>query len=212
MGGFRSVASVSAAGLALCACASPPQMDLGRNENLYRLSGYAARAAAERDVFVAPVVDARGARAEDASGSTSVDYFPDGRWTRPPAVMVDDVLRREISSSGVFHESTAQASPDTCILRAQLTQFDVGSEMHVAGWRSFAGVALKVSVLGPTDAAGERATLFEESFQDVHRSDIDWHPPPAAALMGASLRQVMLRVMSALDQSNLARPAVPADR
>jgi hypothetical protein len=187
-------------------------MDLGRNENLYRLSGYAARAAAERDVFVAPVVDARGVRVQDASGSTSIDYFPDGRWTRPPAVMVDDVLRREISSSGVFREAAAQATPETCILRAQLTQFDVGSEMHVTGWRSFAAVALEVTVLGPADEAGERPTLFEESFHDAHRSEIDWRPPTAASLMGASLRNVMLRVMSALDQSNLARPAVPADR
>ena len=112
-------------------------------------------------MVIAPVVDARSARVEEASAKYSVQLFADSRWDRPVPAMVDAVLRREIEDSGVFARVAPEAGPDMCLLRTQLLAFDVGVEEHVSMRRSFAEVRLAVRVEGPIGADGTRPVLLE---------------------------------------------------
>jgi len=207
MGGSRVlfVAGV----LALGSCALTTTMDLSENPRLYRPTGYSVAVPADLSVFLAPVVDARRSRVEEATKGHTVQYFSDERWHRQPAKMVDAVLRDELADSGVFESVQPTARADSCVMQVRLLQFDVGAETHVTGWRSFATVGLAVNVLGPVDASGARPELLSQTFEDEHHSEVDWRPPQAAPLMGLSLRQAVQHMLAKLDQSNVGRANVP---
>jgi hypothetical protein len=228
MGGFRADAapagvavravrasiavSVVATAMAAAGCSfSSPEMDLSQNERLYRHTGYTSQVPGDRTAFLPPLVDDRGARIEDASADFSTEYFADGRWDRPPTQMVDAVLREELAGSDIFGEVTETARENGCIVRTRLIRFDVGTESHVAGIRSFAAVTIGVEVLGPMVAGGVRPTWLSEEFVGAHRSELDWRPAPASLLMGASLRDAMVRLLARLDQSNVGRTGVPLE-
>jgi hypothetical protein len=208
MGGFR-VVTPALLGVWVAGCASTDKTDLAENPALYRPTGYRAKVPADRAVFVAPVVDARAARAaEDASGSFVVDYFSDAKWDRPPVDMIDAVLRTELADSGVFTELVDRPGPEACVLRVELRRFDVGGESHVTGVRSFAALGHAVQVYGPGEGNG-RALLLDEQLGDATASDIDWRPAPGAVLMGACLRRVNGAMLGLLDQRNVGRTGVP---
>ena len=209
MGGFKVVAC-AVLGVAVGACAAPDVLDLSQNERLYRATGYTALPGADRIAFVAPVVDARETRIEEATDGYTVQYFPDSKWHAAPVRMVDAILRDELTQSGVFKSVDSNAGPSAFIVKAHLAQFDVGMETHVTGWRSFAAVRLRVQVLGQPSPNG-RPVLIDREFADNRRSEVDWRPPPAAALMGMSVRRCMQQALAMLDQSNIGRSQVPLD-
>jgi len=219
MGGFHSgglrplrAALFGAVAFASAACISPPEMDLATNPEFYAPTGYAAKLPADRAVFVAPVVDARPARPEmEPTGEYTLNFYADGRWQRPPAVMVDEVLRAELASSQVFAAVQEVAAPEDCLMRIKLGLFEVGVESHVTGFRSFAAINWSVEILGPESSAGERPRLLEQGFGGAQRSSVTWVPPPAAVLMGMSLRQGVAQMLAALDQANVGRSSVPLD-
>ncbi len=208
MGGFR-VAAPALLGVLLVGCETNDAIDLSENPALYRYTGYQARVPADRAVFMAPVVDDREVRVEEASGSHTVSYFADGSWDRPIADMVDAVLRQEVADSGIFNGMRDRADSDACVLKVRLRRFDVGGESHVTGWRSFAAVKFSVQVYGPGASEEARPLLLEQEFADGAASEVDWRPPPGTTLMGMSLRKVNTQILGTLDQRNVGRTGVP---
>lgn len=210
---YRSrVAVIVLLGVCAAACVSPPEMDLGTNPELYVPTGYVSKLSADRRVFVVPTVDAREPRAPvDASGPYTVNFYPDGRWHRAPAVMVDEVLRAELATSLVFASVELNARPEDCMMRVRLTGFDVGAESHVTGFRSFAAIRWALELHGPEGESGDRPLWLNRDFGGAQQSTISWVPPPAAVLMGMSLRQAAAEMLAALDQSNVGRSNIPLD-
>jgi hypothetical protein len=195
----------------LAGCAVEEGMDLARNGSLYRATEYTATLPADRGVYLAPIADEREANVEAASGPYTVSYFTDGDWSRPPAVMVDEVVRRELESSGVFAGVQTRARPEDCLMRVKLRRFDVGAESHVTGWKSFAAIVLGVEVLGPVAASGDRPLWLQRDYAGAQKSGISWVPPAATGLMGLSVRQAVVSMLGDLDRSNVARANVPLD-
>lgn len=210
MGGSGVTWAVSACLLTcgLWSCSSTA-LDLGENRDLYAYTGYEVEVPVDRAVFILPTEEAREPRVADASSAPTVNYFPDGRWARSPVKMIDAVLREEVAQSGTFTEVLEQPTPEACLLKVRLERFDVGGENHVTGWRSFSVLGMHLQVWGPADETGERLLLLDEPVADAQRSHVSWRPAKGAALMGLSTRVVMHRVLSLLDQSNVARSNVP---
>lgn len=204
-------AAFCALGWLVTGCATEKGMDLADNPALYRNTGYETTLPADRSVFLLPVVDDREVATAEAAGPYTVSYFADGDWERPPAVMVDEILRREIVDSGVFSSLSQTARPEDCLLRVKLKRFEVGAESHVTGWKSFAAIVLSVEVLGPLAPNGERPRWMDRDFGGAQKSSVGWVPPPATTLTGQSLRQAITQMLAALDQSNVARANVPLD-
>ncbi len=198
-------AAVCVLGLALASCGSTGATDLGTNEWLYGGSGYRARIPGDRPAFVAPVRDARTAPDPAPDGEFTISYYSDDRWERPPAQMIDDVVRSDLAESGVFTEVSERPWSNGCTINVELRQFDVGSEMHVTGWRSFAALTIAVEVNGPLTPAGNRPVLLQEQFDESLHSFVSWDPPAASQLMATILERVMNRMLGVLDQEGVGR-------
>lgn len=195
---------------ALAGCKTTPKMDLAENEALYRPTGYRSQVPVDREVFVTPCADER-APIEEASSKPTV-FADDGRWARPPASMLDDLIRRELESGALFKEVATQPKPATLILMPSIVNWRGGITEEVTGRASFAQVGLRLVVRGPADASGERKTLFDEQFAHVQASETAMIPRSPLQLFGMATRSALAKALAALDQSNVARSMVPLDR
>jgi hypothetical protein len=189
-------------------CAAPPSLDLSRNEHFYRDTGYRAMAPADRTAFVAPVADRRSP-AVPASSGLPVQMLPDSGWEQPAPAMVDAIVRRELAASVVFAGLESAARPDACVVQVDLERFDAGVREAIDGRQSLAAVELRVRVLGPASASGQRPLLLEQPVGQEAQSDVVMRPPNARVLLGMTLRGVMAKVLASIDQSNAARSHVP---
>jgi len=193
---------------ALAACNTPPRMDLRHNENLYRPTGYVAAAPADRAAFVAPVVDERTPPPDSREFPTT--YLADRDWERPVPVMVHEILCDELRASGVFGEVLDAPRPDALVVKPILRAFEGGLQEQLYGRRSLTHLALHVQVLGP-EVDGQRKVLFERPFVEQALSSPDFRPPSPRALLGAALHATMVKLIGAVDASNIGRSAIVTD-
>lgn len=211
MGGDRVFPRAGVLFIVTAACVGTPTLDLSENEQLYRPTRYRAAVAPDRGAFVLPVVDRRQAQAADAARTAPTTRLDDGAWARPPASMIDAILRRELEDSGVFAALAARAQPDACIVQVTLENFDAGIQEHTTGRRSYGAVTLALQVHGPATAGGERGIAIDERLAESLLSDVVMRPPSPRVLLGTALQRAMQRLLAAIDQGNVARSQVPLD-
>ena len=189
-----------------------PGIDLRHNSDLYKSVRYSARMAADRVAFVTPLVDERtGNPITGESNAYPVDYVPDNVWPRPLIAMIEDILIDELTDSGVFRELCGEppALDGQLIVQPVLMTARCGQEERPFGRRSFGEFGLKLVVYGPKPVDGARPVWIQEEFGEVTSTDVGAAPPSAPKLLGQAIHGAMYRLVSRLDQSNVARSGVP---
>jgi hypothetical protein len=203
--------------LSLCVlaagCAVPNEsVDLANNELLYADVPFQTKAPGDREVFVAPIVDARDPSVLPVRDKGfPIVYGSDEFWERPVREMLADVLRRQLAASGLFARVVDRPAPGTLVLKPVLVTFTTGATEAMSGRRTFAEVGLRLSVLGPADKGGGRQTLLEQTYGSRQLSELELNPPSPYRLAGRALQQSMSRLLAGLDGSNIGRSDVPLD-
>ena len=193
------------------ACATDSRrVDFALNEQLYTDVPFLTKAPGDRAVFVAPLVDARTPQGlPKQERGFPITYGDDQVWERPVAVMLGDVLQRQLQKSGLFTQVATTASPQSLVLAPTLVTFLTGAAESVAGSRSFAEVGLRVQVFGPADAAGKRSVLFEDVFSNRQMTEVTLNPVSPYRLIGRALQVSLGKALTGLDGSNVSRSNVP---
>ncbi len=193
------------------ACASfDTSADFARNQALYVDVPYATKAPGDRDVFVAPIVDAReGTVLPTQERGFPISYGSDEFWERPVPEMLGEVLARQVQDSGLFANVVEKASPQTVVVKPTLVSFTTGATEAISGSRSFAEIALKLQVLGPADGTGARATLMEQTFSNRQVSALEVNPVSPYRLIGRAMQLSMQKLLAGLDGQNVGRNNVP---
>lgn len=200
--------------LALAGCQSPAVPDLAQNEELYVDCGYLTKLPGDRNVFVAPVVDGRTEALRAAEAATQLNGRPlqwdsDGRWSRPIAEMVDEVLRRDLAASEIFTEILEKPGKAQVVLTPTLVTFATGAVEDMAGGRSLADVGIRVVAHGPQDASGRRPVLLDQVFSERVVTEISFRTASRHVLAGTSLRSALLKMLQALDSKCIGRDGMP---
>lgn len=194
------------------ACATNETADLARNELLYVDVPFVTRSRGDRALLVLPTADVRDrSPLPTESHGFPIIYGGDDFWERPVAEMVDDVLARQLKSSGIFGAVSAEAVPGALVLRPTLESFMTGANVAVSGSRSFAEVGLRLQVLGPADSEGKRAVLHDQLYGNRQLSELEVHPVSPFRLIGRALQISMSKALAGLDRSNVGRSSVPLD-
>lgn len=212
---MKSITSSVAALLPLvfaAACASTNEtVDLATNELLYVDVPFATKAPGDREVFVAPIVDAReGTVLPVQERGFPISYGSDDFWERPVREMVGDVLVRQVEGSQLFAKVADKATPQAVVIKPVLVAFTTGATEAISGSRSFAEVGLKLQVLGPADGTGERALLLEQTFANRQVSALEVNPVSPYRLVGRALQLSMQKLLAGLDGSSVGRSDVPS--
>ncbi len=196
--------------LLLASCASHQNVpDLALNEKIYAAVAYETRAPGDRSVFVAPTRDARNPASYPASSSGfPISYEGDRRWYRPVPEMVDAVILEELEDSALFTEVKSTASPQDVVIQPTLVTFVTGVMEQEYGARSLAEVGIRIEVLGPVGADGNRPVLFDQVYGERQVSNPDRLPPSTYLLTGMCMRTTMQRMLAGLDGSNVGRSAL----
>lgn len=186
--------------------------DLATNELFYVDVPFETKAPGDVTVFVAPLQDRRdGAELPLHDKGFPIQYGTDEFWERPVADMVQDVLDRQLDQSGLFASFVTQPKKDTVLLKPSLVMFHVGAQEGMAGSMSFAEVGLRVEVLGPADAAGERPVWHDHVYGNRQRTEHQVNPVSPYRLIGRALQVTMSSALKGLDGSNVARSNVPVE-
>ena len=196
---------------ALSGCSSiDDTADFAVNELLYADVEFVTKAPGDVEVFLAPAQDDRdlGALPQHA-GSFPIRYGSDEFWERPVPAMLDDVLERELAHSQLFTQVVRRAAPQTVVIRPTVVAFHVGAQEGMAGAMSFAEVALRIEVLGPATADGERPLWHDQTYANGQRTEHSVNPISPYRLIGRALRLAVTDALSGLDGSNVARSDVP---
>jgi hypothetical protein len=195
-------------------CADTEVRDLAHNETMFPQVSYKAKQPADRVAFVTPLVDGRKTWVADASSDAAsypVKLMPESVWARPLPDMIDEILRRDLASSGVFAAIEAHAEAKGLIVRPTLVTGSAGVQEKPNGRRTIAETAIRIVVLGPDEGNGKRSTLHDRVYQSHLDSKVEMQPVPAVSLYANTLRSVVQQVLAGLDQSNVARSGVPLD-
>lgn len=193
------------------ACASTNEsIDFARNELLYVDVPFVTQAPGDRDVFVAPVADARdGAVLPTQERGFPISYGADDVWERPIRDMLADVLLRQVKDSGLFATVVDKPTPQSIVVKPTLVAFTTGATEAISGSRSFAEVGLSLQVLGPANQVGERAVLMEQTFGNRQVSALEVSPVSPYRLVGRALQMSMQKLLAGLDGKNVGRSHVP---
>ena len=184
--------------------------DLATNEQLYADVNFVTKAPGDVEVFVAPVQDLRDVSALPLhDGVYPIRSGTDEFWERPVTVLLGEVLARELAQSALFSESSARARPETVLLKPSLVAFHGGAQEGMAGAMSFAEVGIRIEVLGPVGAAGERPVWHDQTYGNRQRTEHEVNPVSPYRLVGRALQLTMSGALSGLDGSNVARSGVP---
>lgn len=195
------------------ACMVPNETaDFARNDLLYSDVPFATKAPGDRDLFVAPIVDARDKTVlPTQERGFPIVYGGDDFWERPVREMLADVLQRQLADSHLFGRIVDQPDPSTLLLKPTLVTFTLGATEAMSGRRSFAEVGLQLQVLGPADAAGQRQVVFDQTFGSRQMSEQELNPISPYRIIGRALQQSMAKLLGGLDGSNLGRSNVPIE-
>ena len=201
---------ISALALSSCGALDYTQ-DLATNELFYVDVAFTPRSPGDVAVFVAPVDDQRdAAQLPVHERGFPIRYGGDDFWERPVAVMIDEILRRQLSGSGMFATISDGAGSDTVIVRPSLVRFSVGVQEGLSGSMSFAEVGVRLEVLGPVGADGARPAWHDRVYGNRQRTEHQVNPVSPYRLIGRALQITMRDALSGLDGSNVARAGVPA--
>lgn len=195
-----------------CCISGNEAIDLATNSQLYVDVPFTTRVPGDRVAFVAPLADRRAERTTPlptADRGFPITYGDDGAWERPVAVMVDEVLRRQLQDSGLFATLAEVARPDALVVVPSLELFLVGAAESISGGRSFAEVVLRVQVYGPSEGQAGRALWLDRVFPGVQRTPVSFQPINAYRLAGPALAASITGLLQGLDGSNIARSGVP---
>ena len=186
--------------------------DFAKNDSFYVDVPFQTKAPGDRSVFVAPIADARDlSKLPATERGFPITYGPDDFWERPVGEMVGDVLVRQLQQSKLFTQVTAAASADALVLKPTLVDFVAGATEAMSGSRSFAEVGVRVQILGPAGADGDRAVLHDQVYRNRQVTPVEVMPVHPLRLVGRALQVTMHKTMTGLDGSNVARSHVPAD-
>lgn len=206
----RAGALLAAIALSGCGTLDYTQ-DLASNELFYVDVSYTTAAPGDVEVFVAPVDDQRDADALPRHDrGFPIRYGGDDFWERPVVVMVDEILRRQLTGSRLFAAIADRAGPETVVVRPSLVRFVVGAQEGVSGSMTFAEVGLRLEVLGPVGADGERPRWHDRVYGNRQRTEHQVSPVSPYRLIGRALQVTISEALSGLDGSNVARSSVPA--
>ncbi|GAB4158252.1 MAG: hypothetical protein Fur0037_25830 [Planctomycetota bacterium] len=208
---MKRIAWIAAGAIGLVSCQSAQIADLARNERLCSASTFVTRSPGTRELFVAPVGDERALDASPASlGGFPIAYDGDGRWSRPPQDMIGDALRRDLAHSRIFSAVLPAARPDALVLVPSIAEFHSGMAELEMGARSFADIAIRARVYGPSDDRGRRELLHDQIYGVRESSSAAIVPMSTYVLAGRALRGAIARLLRGLDASNVSRADVPA--
>ncbi len=208
-------------GLALALCAASAAAcgttdytaDFAANDHFYEDVPFKTKAPGDVRVFVAPIQDQRDAALLPThQRGFPIQYGTDAFWVRPVTEMVGDVLARQLDASEIFAGCVDQAGPDTVVMMPSLVTFAVGAKEAMAGAMTFAEVGLRVEVLGPVGADGERPRWLDEVYGHRQSTELQVQPISPYRLVGRALQVTMSSALTDLDGSNVARSSVPLAR
>ncbi len=195
------------------ACASPnTTLDLATNDRLYVDVPFQTRVPGDLQLFVAPLVDARTpADLPQAEDGCPILYGSDQVWERPVREMVDEVIARQVTDSGLFAVICEKATAETLVLVPALESFTTGAIERISGAQSFAEVALRLKVYGPVDDDGKRPVVLDRVYGERKITDPRPKPVSPYLLVGSALQGTVQKALNALDASNVGRSSVPVD-
>lgn len=189
-------------------CRTPPRNDLEDNRELYRSPRYTAALPADRDVMVLPLADERGPPALEAS-KVVVSLMPEGVWSRPLPVMLDAVVRKEITESKVFRSVLPTARHDCLLLKPVLVDGHGAIVEEIHGRYTYAQLAIRIDVFGPSDGQGQRRKIFTETYSHRQVGDRAMRPISPMILTGMCLQRIVSTMLHDIDTQNLARNLAP---
>lgn len=196
--------------LGLAACQAPNHVaDLAHNDALYVDVPFVSRSPGDRVACLLPVADARTGALPATDRGFPITYGAEEFWERPVGEMVADVLRRQIEASRLFAAVAPEARPDAVLVQPTLVSFAAGSVEAIMGSSSFADVGLRVVVLGPTGADGERPVWHDRVYQSRQTTPAEVNPVHPFRLVGRALQVAMQKALAGLDGSNVGRSGVP---
>lgn len=186
--------------------------DLAENELFYADVPFRTKAPGDRQVFVAPLRDAReGTALPLHEDGYPIVYGTDEFWERPVAQMLADVLERQLGQSGLFVQLADRPAADALVLKPTLVAFTTGSKELMSGSLTFAEVGLRVEVLGPAGADGQRPVWHDHVYGNRQVSEPGIKPVSPYRLVGRALQLTMSKALAGLDGSNIGRSLVPVD-
>ncbi len=186
--------------------------DLATNEALYVDVPYTTKVAGDRAACVTPMADGRVATNQPNNDrGFPITYTTDDFWERPVTAMVSDVLTRQFADSELFTEVCEQPEPNALVIKPTLVSFLGGSTEAVSGRRSFAEVAIRLQVFGPSGNGGKRELLLDQTYANKQSTPTELNPASPYKLIGRALQQTVSRALNGLDGSNVARSTVPTE-
>jgi len=207
---MRNRSAVLASWLLVAACSTGPGLaDLANNPDLYLDVGFVTKLTGDRSVFVAPVLDERqSAGLPESLSGFPIIYDTDARWDRAVAMMVDDLLRRELAGSGLFASIQTRAANADVVVQPTLQTFLTAQMEMMSGGRAIAETGLRIRVWGPaTD--GRRQLVHDSVYRDRQMTGVERRTVARHLLAGRSMRATMMRVMHGFDGANLGRSGMP---
>lgn len=201
--------ALGALGAAGCSVPGGPA-DFANNCELYSDVPFQTKAPGDRNVFVAPVVDARtGEGLPTSDRGFPIHYGDDAVWDRPVVEMVGEVLQRQLASSRLFPEVAPAASPESLVIVPTLVSFLAGAAESVGGSSSFAEVGLRLQVYGPAGSDGKRTLLHDQVYGNRQATGAAMTPPSPYRLACRAMQISMAKALAGLDGSNVGRSNVP---
>ena len=209
---FRALA-LGIVALATASCGSLNYTaDFSNNELFFADVPFRTKAPGDRHVFVTPLKDERGGTVLPLhERGFPIRYGNDDFWERPVSVMFTEVLERHLTKSELFPAVTTQATAQDLILKPTLISFTVGSKEAISGSATFAEVGLRVQVLGPADASGERPLWHDCAYGNRQMSEYQVKPVSPYRLIGRALQMTISNTLAGLDGSNVGRSHVPVE-
>lgn len=194
-GGLTSV-------LFLGGCETAQVRDLTRNSGLYQPTGHKVKHRQQRSIWIAPLQDRRTPpKADPAESMYPVVYTQDSFWDRPPGEMIDEIVREELGSSGIFASVARSRDDADWVLEPSLLAFHGAIEERVLGRRVFAQAGLHLRVWGRPAADGKRPLIREQQYlpQPLSTPARMAFLPDPHAIAGGSLRQAIALMLRDLD-------------
>jgi hypothetical protein len=186
--------------------------DFSNNELFFADVQFRTKAPGDRTVFVSPLKDERDtSKLPMHERGFPIHYGNDDFWERPVAEMLTEVIERHLTNSELFPSVKTQADATDLIMKPTLVSFTVGAQEAMAGSATFAEVGLRIEVLGPANAAGERPLWHDCVYGNRQMSEYDIKPVSPYRLIGRALQLTMSKTLAGLDGSNVGRSNVPVE-
>ncbi len=202
---------VFASALLLAACQTTPPRDLARTPGLYTSTGYHAKHHQDRSVWILPVGDRRQPLPTHRDGVYPLTYTEDRYWARPIAVMVDEVVRKEIADAGLFARIAPDEASADWVIEPTLLDFYGAVEERVAGRRVLGKTRLHVKVWGKRGKDGRREVLREQTYNAPTETAGAMFVPDPHALAVAACRKAVVLMLLDLEAGGRLFDGIPAE-